>query len=65
MDGPRDYHMKWYVRQRQISYDITLWNIKYDSNELIYKTEADLTDIEDKLMVTKRESGDMRAVFII
>ena len=28
--------------QRQISYDITyMWNLKYDTNELIYKTETD------------------------
>ena len=26
----------------QISYDIThMWNLKYDTNELIYKTETD------------------------
>ena len=30
------------VSQRQISYDITyMWNLKYDKNELIYKTETD------------------------
>ena len=29
-------------RERQISYDITyMWNVKYDTNELIYKTETD------------------------
>ena len=28
--------------QRQISYDITyMWNLKYDTNELICKTETD------------------------
>ena len=28
--------------QRQISYDITyMWNLKNDTNELIYKTEID------------------------
>ena len=27
-------------RERQIPYDITyMWNLKYDTNELIYKTE--------------------------
>ena len=27
-------------RQKQMSYDITYrWNLKYDTNELIYKTE--------------------------
>jgi len=30
------------VRQRQISYNITyMWNLKYDTNELIYETESD------------------------
>ena len=39
-------------RERQI-YDITyMWNLKYDTNELIYKTEA---VVENKLMVTKGE----------
>ena len=33
-----------------------MWNLKYDTNELIYKTNR-LTDIENKLMVTKGESG--------
>ena len=29
-----------------------IWNLKYDTNECIYKTEID-SDIENKLMVTK------------
>ena len=30
------------VRQRQISYDIIcMWNLKNDTNKLIYRTEAD------------------------
>ena len=44
MDGHRDYHTKWSKSEweRQIPYDITyMWNLKYDTNELIYKTEAD------------------------
>ena len=43
MDGPRDYHGKWSKseRERQIPYDITyMWNLKYDTNELIYETET-------------------------
>ena len=29
-------------RKRQISYDLTyMWNLKYDTNELIYETETD------------------------
>ena len=44
MDEPRDYHTKWSKseRERQIPYDITyMWNLKYDTKELIYKTETD------------------------
>ena len=31
-----------------------MWNLKNNTNEFIYKTET-LTDIENKLLVTKRE----------
>ena len=44
MDRPRDYHTKWSKSDReiQISHDITyMSNLKYDTNELIYKTETD------------------------
>ena len=44
MDRPRDYHTKWSEseKERQIPYDITyMWNLKYDTDELIYKTETD------------------------
>ena len=44
MDGPRDYHTKWNKseKERQIPYDITyMWNLKYNTNELIDKTETD------------------------
>ena len=44
MDGPRDYHTKSSKsdRERQMPYDITyMWDPKYDTNELIYKTETD------------------------
>ena len=44
MDATRDYHTKWSKsdRVRQISYDMTsVWNLKYDTNELIYKSETD------------------------
>ena len=56
MDGPRDYHTKWSKseRERQIPYDITYrWNLKSDTNYL--KNRNRLTDIENKLMVTKGE----------
>ena len=44
MDGPRDDHTKWSKlgRERQILYDIAyMWNLKYDTGELIYETETD------------------------
>ena len=33
-----------------------MWNLKYDTTEFIYKTEID-SEIENRLMVTKRERG--------
>ena len=58
MDGPRDYHTEQSKSgERQIPYDITyMWNLKYNTNELIYETETD-SDIENKLMVTKGEEA--------
>ena len=43
MDGPGDYHTKWSKseRERQTPYDITyVWNLKYDTTELTFKTET-------------------------
>ena len=60
MDGPRDYHTKSSKseRERQIPYDITfMWNLKYDTNELMYKNRNRLTDIEKRLVVAKGEKG--------
>ena len=44
MDGPRGDYTKWNKseRERQIPYDISYkWNLKHDTNELIYDTETD------------------------
>ena len=44
MDTTRDYHTKWNKSKkgRKIPYAITdMWNLKYDTNRLIYETEAD------------------------
>ena len=44
MDGPSDCHTEWSKseREKQISYNTTcMWNLKYDTSELIYKTETD------------------------
>ena len=41
MDGPRDRHTLG-MSERQISCDIAyMWNLKCDTNELIYQTEID------------------------
>ena len=58
MDATRDDHTKWSKseRERQIPYDITyMWNLKYGTNEPIYETETDSTDIENTLVITKGE----------
>ena len=42
MDGPRDYHTKWSKKEKDKYHIIQcMWNLKYDTNELIYKTETD------------------------
>ena len=41
-----------------MSYAITyMWNLKYDTNELIYKTETNSIDMENRLTVAKMEKG--------
>ena len=43
MNATRDYHTKGSKseRERQIPYDITyMWNLKYDTNELIHETDS-------------------------
>ena len=44
MDGTRDYPTECHKSEteRQIAYDIiSMCNLKYDTNELIYETETD------------------------
>ena len=42
MVGPRDYHTKWSKSGKDKYHMIThMWNLKNDTNELIYKTETD------------------------
>ena len=41
-------------KEKDIPHDTTyMWNLKYDTNELIYKTER-LTDTENRPVVAKR-----------
>ena len=43
------------VRKRQIPYNITyVWNLKYDTDELIYETETD-SKTENRLVAAKGE----------
>ena len=44
MNGPRDYHKQTKSeRERQRPYNITyMWNLKYNTNQHIYKTKTDL-----------------------
>ena len=59
MDGPRDSHISWSKsdKERQISYDIAYkWNLKKKMIQMkLYTKQKKITDIENKLMVTKRE----------
>ena len=60
MDGPRDYHIKWRKpdRESQISYDITYMWIKKNWYKWTYLQNRNrLTDIRNKLMVTRGDSG--------
>ena len=60
MDGPRDYHTKWSKseRERQISYDIAyMWNLKKGYKWTYLQNRNRLTDIENKLTVTKGDGG--------
>ena len=42
MDGPRDYHTKWNQTEKDKCRMIPhMENLKYDTNELICKTETD------------------------
>ena len=44
-------------RERQLSYITCMWNLKNSTNELIYKSRNRLTDIKNKLMVSKGKRG--------
>ena len=46
MDEPSDYHTKWNKSEKD-NYITHMWNLKNNTNKLIYKTETD-SDIENK-----------------
>ena len=55
MDATRDSHTK-SERERQIPHDVTyMWNLKYGTDEPIYKSRNRLTDMENRLVVSKEE----------
>ena len=57
MDGPRNCHMC-EVRERQISYDIAyMWNLKKWYKWTYLQNRNRVTNVENKLMVTRGESG--------
>ena len=46
-------------RERHISYDIIyMWNLKNDTNELIYKTETDSETQKTNLWLPKGKVGE-------
>ena len=59
MDGPGDNHTKWSKseRERQMPYDITYMESKQWYKWTYLQNKNRLTDIENKLMVAKRDSG--------
>ena len=57
MDGLRDDQNK-SDKERQLSYDTTyMGNLKYDTNELIYKTEIDSQVYRTNLWLPKGKVG--------
>ena len=58
MDAPRDYHTKCGRpdRERQIPYDIIyMWNLKYDTNEIIYESKTDSQTQRPDLWLPRRK----------
>ena len=59
MDRPRDCHTEWRKsdREGQISYDIAyMWNLKQWYKWTYLQNRNRVTDVENNLMVTSRES---------
>ena len=59
MDGPRDCHTEWSKSdwEEQILYDITyMWNLKKWYKWTYLQNRNTVTDVENNLMVTSRET---------
>ena len=59
MDGPRDCHTEWSKseRERHISYVAYMWNLKKWYKWTYLQNRNRVTDVENKLTVTKGEGG--------
>ena len=58
-DGPRDDHTKWSKSEKD-KYHMSIpyvWNLKYDTNEVIHKSRNRLTDIENRLVIANGRRG--------
>ena len=44
-------------RERQMAYITYLWNLKYGTDEPIYRTEIVSQTMESRLVVAKRDEG--------
>ena len=55
MDGPRDCHTEWSKSdtERQISYIAYMWNLKKMVQMNYLQNRNRVTDVENKLMVTR------------
>ena len=58
MDGPRDCHTEWSKSEKNKYHDIVyMWNLKKCHKWTYLQNRNRLTDIDNKLMVTKGERG--------
>ena len=56
MDGPRDYNIILSkVSQKKTNTISLMWNLKYDTNELIYQRETDSQTWKTNLWLPKGE----------
>ena len=58
MDGPRDYNIILSkVSQKKTNTISLMWNLKYDTNELIHKAETDSQTLKTSVWLPKGELG--------
>ena len=57
MDGSREYHTKWSKSDKDKYYITFMWNLKNNTNESIYKTEADSQTQKTNLWLPKGKGG--------